>query len=89
MTRAPGDIQEESVPDLKSIIVVDNHDLHKQELQKLGARAIIDWREVLLWRENTSEETQRALLQKSLQPDDVINMQFTRSVKWHSKRLMC
>jgi acyl-CoA synthetase (AMP-forming)/AMP-acid ligase II len=73
-----GDIQDPAVPDLKNIVVVDNEGAFKTELDKLDMRCTIDWREVLLWREDTHEQKLVDEIASSLHKDDVINLQFTR-----------
>ena len=75
----PGDIQEPSLPDLKSLVVVDNigdYSLFKQEIE--GVKPAIDFREVLVWREDGAEKKRVEELMAGLDREEVINMQFTR-----------
>lgn len=75
-----GDIQEPVLPDLVNLAVVDNQDAFKDELDKLNVKSLIDWRDVMLWREDTQEYTIQKEISRSLHKDDVINLQFTRYV---------
>ncbi|KAF5390127.1 hypothetical protein D9757_003836 [Collybiopsis confluens] len=67
----PGNIQEPALPDLKNLVVVNNRDEHDL------IKPAVDWREVMLWREDTQEAKLVKDIAKSLQKDDVINVQFT------------
>jgi hypothetical protein len=77
----PGDIQEEALPDLKYIVVVDNTHQPKKFHEMLGEiHCAVDFREILLWREGGTKEHRCVEdTKKSLDKDDVINLQFTRS----------
>lgn len=68
----PGDIQELELPELRNLIVVNNDDEH--ELVK----AATDWREIIIWREDTREAKLVRDIARSLDKDEVINLQFTR-----------
>ncbi|KAJ3966397.1 acetyl-CoA synthetase-like protein [Lentinula raphanica] len=67
----PGEIQEEELPELRNLIVVNNRD--EQELVKVA----IDWREIILWREDTQEAKLVRDIARGLDKDEVINLQFT------------
>lgn len=76
----PGEMQIEKLPELRNLIVVDNADEHKDYLQNTDIKSVIDWREVLMWREDVREaEMQREIIQGQ-NKDEVINLQFTRCV---------
>lgn len=77
---APGNIQDAALPDLRNLVVVDNQGAYKQELDRAGVRSAIDWREVLLWREDSREAGVLKEAARSLDRDEVINLQFTRCV---------
>jgi hypothetical protein len=76
---SPGNIQEPALPELRNVIVVNNtpdstkfrHDLH-------GMKSAIDWRELMVWREDAKEKRSHQQISASLRKDDVINLQFTR-----------
>ncbi|THH19623.1 hypothetical protein EW146_g1581 [Bondarzewia mesenterica] len=74
----PGDIQEENLPELKHIVVIDNvGDLKKsQELQQ-EVKCIIDFREIVVWRGDGKEQRAIDDIASTLHKDDVVNMQFT------------
>ena len=77
----PGNIQEQSLPDLKHLIVVDNHTSggFQQFERELGdTRCAVDFREVLVWRESGGEDRRVREIGQTLHEDDVINLQFTR-----------
>ncbi len=77
----PGEIQEEALPDLRNIVVVDNEESCRAELDALGVKSLIDWREVFVWRQDRSSlDQQRQAAADSLHKDEVINLQFTRSL---------
>lgn len=74
----PGEIQEEALPDLRNIVVVDNEESCRAELDALGVKSLIDWREVFVWRQDrVSLDQQRQAAADSLHKDEVINLQFT------------
>ncbi|KAK0480921.1 acetyl-CoA synthetase-like protein, partial [Armillaria novae-zelandiae] len=60
----PGEIQEEALPDLRNIVVVDNEEACRAELDVLGIKSLIDWREVV------SLDQQRQTAADSLHKDD-------------------
>ncbi|KAI0674518.1 acyl-CoA synthetase [Trametes maxima] len=74
----PGEIQEAGLPDLRHLVVVDNTGELKQFERELeGVKPAVDFREVLVWREDTEERRRVEDIVAGLQPDDVINLQFT------------
>ncbi|KAG6916418.1 hypothetical protein DXG01_006822 [Tephrocybe rancida] len=73
----PGDIQCEELPDLKNLIVVDNSGQYHEEMDKLGVKSVIDWREIIIWREDAKERNLQRDISASLHKDDIINLQFT------------
>ena len=76
---APGDIQEAALPDLKNLIVVDNTgDFKLFQEEVADVRPAIDFREVLVWREDGVEKQRVEELSAGLHNEEVINMQFTR-----------
>ena len=78
---APGSIEEPALPFLKHLVVVDDTPSVKDfELQLEGVRPAVDFREILVWREHSSEQLTVDHIQDSLLPQDVINLQFTRCV---------
>lgn len=77
---APGDIQEGALPDLRNLVIVDNEAGVLETAQKLGVRSAIDWREVLLWREDAHMSRVQRDICATLDKDEVINLQFTRCV---------
>jgi hypothetical protein len=77
---SPGNIQEETLPDLKHIVVINNTRHSKKFHDTLGnIHCAIDFREVLLWQGGTKENRLVEETRKTLNKDDVINLQFTRS----------
>ncbi len=77
---SPGDIQEEALPDLKHVVVIDNTSQPKKFHELLGdIRCAVDFREVLLWPDKGKEGRLVEEATGSLNKDDVINLQFTRS----------
>lgn len=78
-TREPGNIQEEQLPDLKHIVLVDNTGDYKsfQDIMS-DVRCAADFREILVWREKGKEEKTVKEVEVTLQKDDIMNMQFTR-----------
>ncbi|KAL1694039.1 hypothetical protein GGG16DRAFT_122877 [Schizophyllum commune] len=73
----PGEISDPRLPELRNIIVMDNGGEYRAEVERLEIRSLVDWREILLWREDTREEKARRVLEGSMGKDDVINLQFT------------
>lgn len=77
---SPGGIQEEALPDLKHVVVIDNTHEPKKFHEMLGdIRCAVDFREVLLWQDKGKEGRLVEETEGSLHKDDVINLQFTRS----------
>lgn len=77
-SQPPGEIQIEELPELRNLVVVDNAEEEREHLGRLKIKSLIDWREILLWREDASEERKVNKLKSGLKKDDVINLQFTR-----------
>ncbi|KAI0371268.1 acyl-CoA synthetase [Pilatotrama ljubarskyi] len=74
----PGDIQEAALPELRHLIVVDNTGELKQFERELeDVKPAVDFRELLVWREDTEERRRVEDIMAGLQVDDVINLQFT------------
>ncbi|KAK0438327.1 uncharacterized protein EV420DRAFT_1280087 [Desarmillaria tabescens] len=74
----PGEIQEEALPNLRNIVVVDNEESCRAELDALEVKSLIDWREVFVWRQDRiSLDQRRQAAAESLHKDDIINLQFT------------
>ena len=78
---SPGDIQEEALPDLRHVVVIDNTHQPKRFHEMLGdIHCAVDFREVLLWQDGGSKEGRLVEeTRKTLDKDDVINLQSTRS----------
>ena len=78
---SPGEIQEEALPDLRHLVVIDNTHQPKKFHEMLGdIHCAVDFREVLLWQEgDTREHRIIEAAKKTLDKDNVINLQFTRS----------
>ncbi|KAG1737418.1 acetyl-CoA synthetase-like protein [Suillus lakei] len=74
----PGNIQESALPSLKNLVVIDNiHDAAEWQRETRDVKSVTDWRETLIWREDTWEQRhieESAQFQRS---DEVINLQFT------------
>jgi hypothetical protein len=77
----PGNIQEEELSDLRNLIVVNNTGssrVFRSEIESV--KSMIDFRELMVWREDTKEKHLHLETQASLHESDVINLQFTRFV---------
>lgn len=70
----PGDIQDPVVPRLRNIVVYDNDDVLRE---KQHSSPTIDWRQIMIWRESSTESRTLRNISASLINDDVINLQFT------------
>jgi hypothetical protein len=78
---AQGNIQEPALPALRSLVVVNNTaDPAKFENDLHGLKSAIDWREIMVWREDSTEKRLHEEISASLDKDDVISLQFTRLV---------
>ncbi len=77
----PGDIQEEVLPDLKHVVVIDNTHQPKRFHEILGdIHCAVDFREVLLWQDGDTKQNRIVEERmKTLDKYDVTNIQFTRS----------
>ena len=77
----PGNIQEEVLPDLKHVVVIDNTHQPKRFHEILGdIHCAVDFREVLLWEGGGTKENRVVEERtKTLDKDEVTNIQFTRS----------
>lgn len=78
---SPGEIQEEALPELRHLVAIDNTHQPKKFHEMLGdIHCAVDFREVLLWQEGgTREDRIIEQVKKTLDKDDVVNLQFTRS----------
>lgn len=71
----------ERLPDLRNIVVFNDLDSEKDFEEEIGViQPAVDFREVLVWRENGHEHSTVQALERSLHEDEVINLQFTRQV---------
>jgi hypothetical protein len=76
----PGHINVEELPHLRNIVIIDNDSPSDVSRAADDIKCTVDWREVILWREDGVEQTMLANLKKSLDKHDIINLQFTRFV---------
>nr|GAT42738.1 predicted protein [Mycena chlorophos] len=72
-----GPISYPGLPALRQIIVVDNSGQFHAEAEQLQFKSWIDWREIIVWDESASEARLQEHIARSLNKDDVINLQFT------------
>lgn len=78
-SREPGNIQEEQLPELKHIVLVDNTgDFNSFQDIMNDVRCAADFREIMVWREKGQEEKIVEEAKMTLEKDDIINLQFTR-----------
>jgi len=77
-SQQPGEIEVEHLPNLRNIVLIDNEETARSELEKLKIRSLVDWREVMIWKERAREKRMQHEIEESLGKDDVINLQFTR-----------
>ncbi|PPQ75996.1 hypothetical protein CVT26_005948 [Gymnopilus dilepis] len=73
----PGELQIQDLPELRNIILVDNAEEGRDDIAKLKIRSMVDWREILMWREDVHEAKLHRKLYEGLHRDEVINLQFT------------
>ncbi|KAG2368652.1 hypothetical protein BDR07DRAFT_1390489 [Suillus spraguei] len=75
---SPGNIQEPALPSLRNLVVVSNvQDTAEWHREMCDVKSITDWRETLIWREDTWEQRHIEELVQSQTSDEVINLQFT------------
>ena len=78
-------IDDPALPTLQNLVVVDNMsktsaDLRQFQSEMAKVPAAIDFREVFKWEEGQcASKTSREIIE-SLNPDEIINLQFTRFV---------
>lgn len=87
---APGEIQVESLPNLRHLVVFDDaaasvsKDFNGNAMTGVKhwqeTRAAVDFREALLWNESSREGRTVQEMGNSLGQDEVVNLQFTRCV---------
>ncbi|KAI6127969.1 acetyl-CoA synthetase-like protein [Pisolithus croceorrhizus] len=74
----PGNIQAAELPSLRNLVVVDDMSDHREYLEEIGdTKCAIDFREMLVWCEDGTEQRQVKELVDSHHSDEVINLQFT------------
>lgn len=73
----PGEIKLEGLPNLRNIVVIDNEEMARAEVEGLGMRSAIDWRQLPIWTEGSREGREQQDLEKELKCDDIINLQYT------------
>lgn len=78
----PGEIQVEDLPELRNLVLVDNEESARNDLAQLRIKSMVDWRELLMWREGHSAAQARRDIAAKLETDDVINLQFTRYIRY-------
>ena len=72
-------IASELLPDLRSLVLVDNTGNDGRfETALAKMKSIIDYREVFMWQRSIAEDQQISELSKIMTKDDVVNLQFTR-----------
>jgi acyl-CoA synthetase (AMP-forming)/AMP-acid ligase II len=76
----PGEIQVEDLPELRNLVLVDNEETAQNDLAQLHIKSMIDWRELLMWREGHGAAPAWKDITAKLEKDDVINLQFTRYI---------
>lgn len=78
-------ISDSALPSLRHVILVDNisHSGGDFSREKSLLPSAIDFREVLVWREDDRIKQGVDRITNSLTSEEVINLQFTRSVKRH------
>lgn len=76
----PGEIQIESLTELRNLVVVDNAEEHEGHFQVADTRSIIAWKEILMWRADVCESEIQSEIIRGQNEDEVINLQFTRCV---------
>jgi hypothetical protein len=74
----PGELQLEGLPSLRNLVVIDNAEESRAELEKVEVKSMVDWREVPIWREGSREARIQKEVEEGLDRDEVINLQFTR-----------
>jgi len=73
-----GNIQEPALPALRNLVVVNNTaDPTKFQDDIHGLKSAIDWREIMVWREDVKEKQQLEQISASLNENDIISLQFT------------
>jgi hypothetical protein len=76
---SPGNIQEPALPSLRNWVVVSNdYDTAEWHQEVCDVKSITNWRETLIWREDTWEQRHIEELVQSQRSNEVINLQFTR-----------
>lgn len=75
-------ISDAAAPSLRNLVLVDNlsHNGIDFANEKTKLPVAIDYRELLVWREDDSSKAEVNRLANSLDNNDVINLQFTRWV---------
>jgi hypothetical protein len=73
-----GNIRIPELPHLRNLVVADDKGELRAELCKLDLNCAIDWREVMVWREDAKEKYLHEKISRSLDKNDIINLQFTR-----------
>jgi hypothetical protein len=76
----PGEIQVPDLPELRNLVLVDNEETAHNDLAELRIKSMVDWREVLMWREGHGAAQARRDITAKLDKDNVINLQFTRYI---------
>ncbi|KAF9041277.1 hypothetical protein BJ165DRAFT_1488144 [Panaeolus papilionaceus] len=76
-SQSPGNLQVEDLPEWRNLVVVDNREEARRDLEKLHIKGMVDWREILIWRNNGKEAAEQKQIGAGLERDEVINLQFT------------
>ena len=70
----------EDLPELRNLVLVDNEESAQNDLAQLHIKSMVDWRELLMWREGHGAAQARRDISARLETNDVINLQFTRYI---------
>ena len=91
LTSTPaGSLNLGELPDLRNVVVVDDMGGGASWQEEIAhVKSAVDFREILVWREDGSEQRNVKELEASLGEHEVINLQFTRYVLLPKRKIMC
>lgn len=84
LTQSNSTVSDPALPALRSVVLMDNlthgrhGDLVSFDDEKAKLPASLDYREVLVWREDDNTKMEVDQISRSLDNNEVINLQFTR-----------
>lgn len=71
-------LRSHEMPELRRILVVNHSEQDFRDVSDSGIKSLVDFREAFSWQESGETHERVNEIERTLQKDDIINLQFTR-----------